>query len=169
MISEMNNYIVQTDRLGLRTWIDTDFIPFAKMNKDKEVMEYFLNILTDDETKLMINRINLHFNTHGFGLYAIEELTSKKFIGYTGFMIPAFKSFFTPCVEIGWRIKREEWNNGYATEAAVACLQYGFADLQFDKIYSFTSIKNWRSEKVMQKIGMMKEGEFNHPNIPSDH
>ncbi|MEP6464936.1 MAG: GNAT family N-acetyltransferase [Parafilimonas sp.] len=158
-------YIITTERLGLRKWKDEDCIPFAEMNKDETVMEFFPAKLTDEETIAFINRINLYFEKKDFGLYAIDKLATKKFIGYTGFMIPSFESFFTPCIEIGWRLKKEEWNKGYATEAAKACLQYSFDILNFNKIYSFTSTINFRSEKVMQKIGMIKEGEFDHPKI----
>ena len=162
-------YIISTQRLGLRKWIDADFIPFAEMNKDADVMKYFPKILTDEETAVLINRIKAHFEENGFGLFAVEKLATKEFIGFTGFMIPSFKSFFTPRVEIGWRFKKEEWNKGYATESAIACLRYGFETLRFDKVYSFTSAINVKSEKVMKKIGMTKAGEFNHPNIPFDN
>jgi [ribosomal protein S5]-alanine N-acetyltransferase len=160
------NYIIVTERLGLRKWEDADFLPFAAMNKDVDVMKYFPSLLTDDETAAMINRINTHFDKHGFGLFALEKLSTKEFIGFTGFMVPSFKSFFTPCVEIGWRLRKQDWKNGYATEAAKACLEYGFTTLQFAKVYSFTSVINVQSEKVMQNTGMIKDGEFNHPNIP---
>lgn len=162
-------YIITTERLGLREWTNADFIPFAEMNKDSDIMEYFPSVLTSDETAAMIKRINLHFKKHGFGLFALEKLTAKEFIGFTGFMIPSFKSFFTPCIEIGWRIKKSEWNKGYATEAAKACLQYGFETLHFKTVYSFTSRINLRSEKVMKHIGMIKEGEFDHPAININH
>jgi len=165
----MMEYIITTERLGLRRWTEDDYLPFAKMNKDKEVMQYFPSLLTDEETTAMINRINLHFEKHGFGLFALEKLSTKEFIGYTGFMVPSFESSFTPCVEIGWRLRKEDWGKGYATEAAKACLRYGFEVLGFKKIYSFTSTINLRSEKVMQSIGMIKEGEFDHPKIALDH
>ena len=158
-------YIITTERLGLRRWTEDDYLPFAKMNKDSEVMQYFPSLLTDGETAAMVNRINLHFEKHGFGLFALEKLSTKEFIGYTGFMIPSFESFFTPCVEIGWRLRKGDWGKGYATEAAKTCLYYGFEKLGFEKIYSFTSTINLRSERVMQAIGMIKEGEFNHPKI----
>jgi RimJ/RimL family protein N-acetyltransferase len=161
--------VIFTERLGLRKWIDADFIPFAEINKDSEVMEYFPRLLTDNETSEMIKRINSHFDKYGFGLFAVEKLATKEFIGFTGFMVPTFDSFFTPCIEIGWRIKKTDWGKGYATEAAKACLHYGFKTLQFAKVYSFTSVINLRSEKVMQKIGMVKAGEFDHPNIPRDN
>ncbi len=161
----MSSVIISTERLILRRWNSEDFIPFANMNKDPDVMEYFPNVLTNEETAAMMKRIEFHFEKYGFGVFALEEIALKTFIGFTGFMCPLFKSFFTPCVEIGWRLQKEYWGKGYATEAAKACLQYGFKTLQFEKIFSFTSKLNLRSEKVMQSIGMQKAGEFNHPNI----
>lgn len=165
----MQDYNILTNRLGLRRWKDADIAPFAAMGKDAQVMEFFPKTLTAEESGEMIKRIYQHFETYGFGLYAVEKLTTKTFIGFTGFMIPTFTSYFTPCIEIGWRFQKEEWNKGYATEAATACLHYGFNTLQFNQVYSFTSVKNFRSEKVMQKAGMQKAGEFNHPALPAEH
>lgn len=161
-------YVVATERLGMRHWKEADVAPFAAMNKDKDVMRYFPQTLAEEETAAMMKRIEAHFQQHGFGLFALETLATNEFIGYTGFMIPRFESFFTPCVEIGWRLKKEEWNKGYATEAASACLRYGFQTLGFAGVFSFTSALNLPSEKVMRKIGMHKEGEFDHPAIESD-
>ena len=159
------DYVLTTERLGLRLWKQEDILPFAAMNADAEVMRYFPSTLTYEDTVAMVQRIQLHFEKHGFGLFALEELSTQQFIGFTGFMIPSFTSFFTPCIEIGWRLQRSSWNKGYATEASKACLEYGFETLSFKKIFSFTSSLNKRSEKVMQRIGMIKYGEFDHPNI----
>jgi ribosomal-protein-alanine N-acetyltransferase len=163
----MNNFIISTPRLGLRRWIDTDIDPFKAMNKDAEVMRYFPRILTDNETHEMVNRISSHFDKNKFGLFAVENKLTKQFIGYTGFAAPSFESFFTPCIEIGWRFQRAAWGHGFATEAAKACLNYGFGILGFDKVVSFTSTINLRSENVMKRIWMTKTGEFDHPNIDS--
>jgi RimJ/RimL family protein N-acetyltransferase len=165
----MNDHVIITERLGLRRWKDEDIIPFAAMNNDAEVMRYFPSTLSYDETIGMVKRIRSHFDKHGFGLFAIDELSTKTFIGYTGFMMPSFTSYFTPCIEIGWRLQRPSWNKGYATEAAKACLHYGFETLSFDTIFSFTSVLNTRSINVMERIGMKKNGEFNHPNIEASH
>jgi len=161
----MSSYIISTERLGLRRWIEPDVKPFAEMNKDADVMKYFPKLLTDRETFEMVQRINLHFDKNNFGLFAVEHKLTKQFIGFTGFNIPAFDTFFTPCVEIGWRYKKETWGQGFATEAANACLKYGFHTLQFDKVVSFTSAINLNSEKVMKKIGMKKTAGFDHPKI----
>lgn len=165
----MSDYIINTTRLGLRKWTDADTNPFVAINKDKDVMKYFPGTVTEEETLAMISRIKTHFNVHGFGLYAVEEKSSGAFIGFTGFAIPRFESFFTPCVEIGWRLQQSAWGNGYATEAAKACLEYGFGSLNFDSVFSFTALNNLPSERVMQKIGMKRIGEFDHPNIEQGH
>lgn len=161
----MSCYIISTERLGLRQWNYCDFEPFAAMNRNSEVMKYYPKTLTDEETLQLIQRIRLHFEKHGFGLFAVDNKSTGEFIGYTGFTVPAFESFFTPCVEIGWRYKKEAWGQGFATEAATACVAYGFNTLKFDKIVSFTAAVNTRSEKVMQRIGMNKTGEFYHPKV----
>ena len=116
-----------------------------------------------------MQRIKLHFQKNDFGLFAVENKLTEQFIGFTGFNILAFESFFTPCVEIGWRYKKEVWGNGFATEAASACLRYGFEDLKFDKIVSFTSTLNKNSERLMRRIGMIYVTEFDHPNIEKEN
>lgn len=161
----MSSYIISTERLGLRRWIESDIKPFAEMNKDAEVTRYLLKTLTDEETLEMVQRINLSFYKNNFGLYAVENRLTGKFIGFTGFTVPTFEAFFTPCIEIGWRYQKEMWGKGFATEAAVACLNYGFETLKFNRVVSFTSVINLNSEKVMKRIGMKKIGEFDHPKV----
>ncbi len=159
------NYIFQSARLGFRKWVNDDIIPFSEMNKDDEVMEFFPSTLSEEESTALVDKINEMFNQFGYGLYVVDKLETKEFIGFVGFWHPPFESDFTPCVEIGWRINKENWNNGYATEGAKECLRYGFNQLRFKEVYSFTSKVNTKSEKVMQKIGMYKVKEFEHPKI----
>lgn len=158
-------YLFESERLGFRHWIESDLSPFARMNADREIMRYFPGLLTELETKNLVNKINDHFQKWGFGLWAVEEKTSRTFIGFIGLNYAEFKSSFTPCIEIGWRLDSRFWNRGYAREGANLCLQKGFSDFRLMKIYSFTSILNTRSEKVMLKIGMQKLFEFEHPNL----
>lgn len=166
MISnELPSSLIDTPRLCLRRWIESDYEQFIEMNKDEEVMAYFPRPLTAVETLAMINRINVSFESNGFGLFAVEYKETKQFLGFTGFSVPGFQSFFTPCVEIGWRFKKDSWGRGFATEAAKACLDYGFEKMAFRKIVSFTSVLNQRSERVMQRIGMKYVTEFDHPQI----
>ena len=161
--------IIETERLTLRHWKKEDTPSFIEMCADRRVMEFLSEPLSPEETRVTVKRIMDHFKKHGFGLYAVEQKETKTFIGFTGFMIPNFEHFFTPCVEIGWRIKSGEWKKGYATEAAKACLDYGFSELSLKKIFSFTSVRNLASQRVMQKIGLLNKGRFYHPMLPRNH
>ena len=160
---------LETSHLILRDWQEKDIVPFAEMNKDERVMEYFLKKLTDEESFDFYRRIRDEFEHYGFGLYAVECKADHRFLGYAGFHNITFDVDFAPGVEIGWRLIAEAWGMGYATEAAAACLEYARVHLKLDEIYSFTSLPNKRSERVMQKIGMKKIKEFGHPLVAADH
>ncbi|WDV44719.1 GNAT family N-acetyltransferase [Clostridiaceae bacterium M8S5] len=158
-------FYIETERLLLRDWQEEDIPIFCNMNKDKEVMQYLPKVLTEEETKNFYNVIKKEFSDKGYGLYAVESKEKREFIGFVGFHIATFHIDFTPCVEIGWRIRREDWGKGYATEAAKACIDYGFEVLGFKEVYSFTYVINEPSQKVMQKIGLEYVKKFNHPNL----
>lgn len=160
---------IETPRLLLRDWEEIDLKPFSDMNQDSSVMEFFLKRLTEAETLDFYNRIRNEFAQFGYGLYAVERKENHSFIGYTGFHNITLDVDFAPGIEIGWRLKQEYWNQGYATEAAKACLLYAKEHLSLNTIYSFTSLPNKRSERVMQKIGMEKVEEFPHPSVPDGH
>src|ERR1700722_13575950 len=168
-MSPQPDYILTTPRLGLRRWLPADIPPYARMNQDPAVREFFPNLMTYDESAASVRVIERHFDEYGYGLYAVDLLSTGEFIGFDGFSHPGFDAFFTPCVEIGWRLRREAWGFGYATEGAAACLRYGFEELGLERIYSFTAVPNVRSERVMQKIGMKKAGEFDHPKLKEGH
>ncbi len=160
---------IETPRLILRDWKAEDILPFAAMNNDPVVMKYFLKPLNKEESLDFYNRIQDEFSQYGYGLYAIGKKENGEFIGYTGFHNFTFDTDFAPGVEIGWRLKHEEWNQGFATEAAKACLSYAKEHLSFDTVWSFTSVLNKSSERIMQKIGMEKVKEFPHPLIADNH
>lgn len=160
-----NKQYIETPRLILRSWKDEDMVEFARLNSDERVMEYFLKKLSYNETIDFYNHIQTEFEAYGFGLYAVEEKQNNVFIGYVGLHNITFDVDFAPAVEIGWRLLPESWNQGYATEAALACLDYAAAELQLNEICAFTSLLNKASERVMQKIGMKRIKEFNHPLV----
>lgn len=169
MTTHSNNYLIQTKRLGLRTWKESDLEPFAKINACPQVMRYYPNPLSSEATQQFMARIMQQYQDYGFCVYAVDLLETEQFIGYIGFMRPNFESYFTPCVEIGWRLDASVWNRGLATEGALACLDYGFNQLGFEEIYSFTAVVNTPSERVMQKIGLQKIDSFEHPLLPQGH
>jgi len=166
----MNNQIYfETTRLILRDWNESDLEEFKKMNLDPRVTQYFRkSISEEDSERFYRNVVQKGFMQDGFGLYAVEVKKNHSFIGFIGFHRLDFESDFTPCIEIGWRLKPEAWGFGYATEGAKECLRYGFETLGFDKIYSNTPILNLPSENVMKRIGMKKIGNFNYPGFPED-
>ncbi len=111
---------LRTPRLCLRPWRDADLAPFAAMNADPVVMEFFPRPLDRAESEAAAGRNREHFARHGFGLWVVEVPDVAEFIGVVGLAVPRFEGHFTPCVEIGWRLARAFWGNGYATEAARA-------------------------------------------------
>src|SRR5688572_12540811 len=162
---ESKNYIFESDRLGFRLWRESDLDQLAKMNADPEVMEFFPRTQTREESAAYIDGASASQAERGFCFWPVEEKGTGDFIGFIGLGVPRFESYFTPCIEIGWRLDKKYWNRGYATEGACACLEYGFNELGFTEVLSFTAVTNIRSERVMQKIGMEKIGEFDHPSV----
>lgn len=158
-------YEFTSERLGFRRWKPEDIPLFAALNSDPQVMEYFPSTQTLAQTTDRVRRIHDDFAQHGWGLYATDILDNQEFIGFIGFLYADFPADFTPCNEIGWRLKKSAWGKGYATEGAKRCLQHGFEQLGFTEVYSITALQNQRSEKVMQKIGMHRHGEFDHPKL----
>ncbi|MDR6551640.1 GNAT family N-acetyltransferase [Paenibacillus qinlingensis] len=161
------NY-VETTRLRLRDWEEADLEPFCQLNADEEVMRFFPKTLSKDETHAFYHAIQAEFKECGFGFYAVETKENNAFIGFIGFHRAIFKAEFTPCIEIGWRLRKEAWGKGYATEGAEACLRYGFDELGLDDVYSFTAEINKPSQSVMMKIGMRFVNEFNHSRVEKD-
>jgi ribosomal-protein-alanine N-acetyltransferase len=159
---------LETERLLLRRWKPSDQAPFAAMNADPVVMEYFPSTLTRAESDAFARRVELHFESHGYGLWAVEVADTGSFAGFVGLAPATFDAHFTPAVEVGWRLDTSHWGRGYAPEAARRVLDDGFGRLGLDEIVSFTAATNLRSRRVMEKIGMTHDGagDFDHPSVP---
>jgi ribosomal-protein-alanine N-acetyltransferase len=159
--------VLVTERLLLRRWRPADLEPFAALNADPEVMEYFPSTLTRAESDALVQRIEAQFDELGYGLWAVEVRETGSFVGFTGLALQTFPAHFTPAVEVGWRLARPAWGQGYASEAARAALTYGF-DAGLDEVVSITSTTNLRSQRVMQRIGMTRDpaDDFVHPQRP---
>ena len=162
---------LESPRLLLRPWRDTDLPEFTAMCADPQVMRYFPAHLSRLESAALIGRMRGHFAEHGYGFWALQRKDCGEFIGFTGLANVSFAAAFTPAVEIGWRLAREHWGLGYASEAAWAALRCGFDRLALDQVVSFTSQSNLPSQKVMQAIGMRPDplGDFEHPRLPEGH
>jgi RimJ/RimL family protein N-acetyltransferase len=159
---------LHTDRLVLRHWRDEDREPFALLNDDPAAMEFYPARLTRAESDDFVDRMQARLDADGFGLWAVEVREPGGFIGYVGLAPVPFDAAFTPAVEVGWRLAHAAWGHGYATEAARAALDHGFRVVGLDKIVSFTTPANLRSQRVMQKLGMSCDpaDDFDHPNVP---
>jgi RimJ/RimL family protein N-acetyltransferase len=151
----------------LRQWQERDFEPFAALNADPEVMRFFPARLTREQSDTFAERARRGIVERGWGLWAVEVTEPERFIGYVGLAQPRFEAHFTPAVEVGWRLARNAWGNGYATEAARAALAFGFEELKLDEIVSFTAAINERSRRVMERLGMTHEpsDDFDHPSV----
>jgi ribosomal-protein-alanine N-acetyltransferase len=158
---------LRSERLLLRRFSEADRAAFARMNADPRVMEHFPAPLSRDESDAQLDRIEQHWRENGFGIFAVER--EAQLIGAVGLARPAFTASFTPCIEIAWRFGAEHWGHGYATEGARAAVRLGFEVLGLDEIVSFTVVANQRSRRVMEKLGMRLDGEFDHPLLPEGH
>jgi RimJ/RimL family protein N-acetyltransferase len=162
---------IRTERLLLRAWSDADRAAFAALNADPVVMEHFQHRLDRDGSDALIGRFEDGWREHGYGQWALERREDGRFLGFAGLSLPSFHAPFMPAVEIGWRLAREAWGHGYATEAARAAVAFGFEALTLDEVVSFTVPANVRSRAVMDRLGMTRDpaDDFDHPRLPEGH
>jgi RimJ/RimL family protein N-acetyltransferase len=167
----MGEFRLETARLALRDWHEADRAVFAAMNADPVVMEFFPKPMTAAQSAALVDNYQAELEESGYCPWAVEELSTGAFIGFVGLhAVPPYLPF-GPGAEVGWRLARPYWGQGYATEAAVAAVQFGFGPLDMDRILSFTAVINLRSRRVMERIGMSRDeaDDFDHPNIAPGH
>lgn len=161
---------LETERLIMRQWSESDRVVFARLNADADVMAFLPAVLNKSESDTLADRIEALIDGRGWGLWALELKQSQQFIGFVGLHEPTYELPVTPCVEIGWRLAREYWGKGYATEAANVALEFAFKTLALNEVYSFTSVINKRSSAVMQRLNMLDTGKnFVHPMLADNN
>lgn len=160
--------VLETPRLILRDWQDSDLATFTAMNADPRVMEFFPAPLTPEASEAMFLRMREELHREGFGAWAVERREDGMLLGFTGLHRVTFPGALNGSIEIAWRLCCEAWGQGYAPEAATACLKYA-AQLGIGEVYAFTTVSNLPSQRVMQKCGMERLEEFDHPSLPSEH
>jgi RimJ/RimL family protein N-acetyltransferase len=158
--------MIVTPRLLLRPWRDSDLPAFAVQNADPETMRFLGGPMTREESDAYAARARDHFETHQFGKLAVEAPGVAPFIGAVGLSHVRFEMEFAPAVEIAWRFNRRYWGQGYATEAARAALGDGFERIGLAEIVAMTALVNIPSARVMQRLGMARSIEFDHPRHP---
>ncbi|MGV3625513.1 MAG: GNAT family N-acetyltransferase [Archangium sp.] len=154
---------MKTARMTLREWRDEDLIPFAALNADPEVMRWFPSTLTREESDALARRIRLAMRDQGWGLWAAEH--EGEFIGFVGLSRPKFM----PGIELGWRLARHAQGKGLATEAAMAARDFALKELPNESLVSFTVPQNTASRRVMEKLGLVSDCDFEHPGLPPGH
>lgn len=153
---------VETTHLRLRMFADDDLDALALIFADLEVMEYLGKDglpIPLEETAVALNSIICHWQTHGFGRWAVEDKEKGTLMGYAGIRSLEGQP------ELVYLLAKKYWGRGLATEAAVACLRYGFEKKNFDSILALTRPLNVRSRRVMEKIGMRFEKDANYFGI----
>jgi RimJ/RimL family protein N-acetyltransferase len=156
-------------RILLRQWQDSDLEPCVEMNADPQVMRYFVAPLSREETIASVERLSGEIDRRGWGLWAVE--VDGAFAGFTGLSEPTFEAPFVPCVEIGWRFRREHWGKGVAFAAARDAESFAFRNLQLPELLTFTAAINLPSRRLMERLGFVRdlEGDFLHPRVPQGH
>ena len=158
--------ILETEHLILRQWKKEDFVCYAKLTSNKEVMKYFPQTLTKEKSDGAAQKFMQLLKERGWGFWAVEEKSLGKFIGYAGLHSPRTKFPFSPCVEIAWRMEDKYWENGYVLEAGKIIVDTAFKRIGLEELVYFSSVKNLKAEKVVQALGMQKEEKsFNHPFV----
>lgn len=162
---------MRTERLVMRRWQTSDLEPFAALNADPQVMAHFPAVLDRRASDAFAARIEAGFEADGFGLWALERIDTGEFIGFTGLSVARFQAHFTPAVEVGWRLSRQAWGQGLATEAGRQALRVGFEQFGVPEVVSFTATGNAASRAVMRRLGMRHDPaeDFEHPALPPGH
>ncbi|MFF6783562.1 GNAT family N-acetyltransferase [Streptomyces sp. NPDC012510] len=158
---------LRTDRLLLRHWRESDLAPWAAMNADPVVREYFPEVLTPEQSEASATRFQTDLDERGWGWWAVEVRATGEFIGFTG-LDPVEEDMPFTGVEAGWRLTRAAWGHGYATEAARAVVDFGFRRLALTEILAITTATNLRSQAVMRRLGMTRDpaDDFDDPSAP---
>jgi len=161
----VKEYLFKSERLGFRNWQEKDVSKMIAISADEEVMEFFPATAKPEETIAFIGKMKLELENFGYCYFAVDLLETKEFIGFIGLLNQNYTAPFTPCIDIGWRLAKNHWSNGYATEGAQSCLTYAFEKLQIKEIVATAPAINTKSIQVMKKIGMKKKLSFKHPKL----
>jgi RimJ/RimL family protein N-acetyltransferase len=160
--------VIETERLILRPWREADRAPFIAMSADPAVMETLGGVLSEADALAYIDRADLRLRVFGFTRWALERRSDGSLIGAVG-LAPVHQSLPIPAgFEMGWRLVRDAWGQGYATEAAKAAIAHGFEQGGLTEVYAFTSHPNLRSQAVMERAGLVRAEtlDFDHPALP---
>jgi len=158
---------LETPRLILRQWRDADIDPWAEMNADPRVMEFFPALYDRARAEETAASMRGEIERDGYGFWAVEIKASGAFAGMIGLNEITYDIPVHPKCEVGWRLAFDAWGHGYATEGARAALQFAFDTLGWPEVVAFTAALNQRSRRVMDRLGMVRDpdADFDHPRL----
>jgi ribosomal-protein-alanine N-acetyltransferase len=161
---------LRTPRVLLRQWKDSDLHKWIEMNADPEVRRYFSKVNSAEESRGEADRARASIAQRGWGFWAVEVPGVHSFARFLGLTCPGFEAPWQPALEIGWRLARETWHNGYATEGAAAAMKFAFENLVLPQVIAMSVTTNAPSHNVMHRLGMTRwpEMDFDHPRVPAD-
>ena len=159
--------MIETERLILRGWRDSDIEPFHTMCNDPEVMRYLGPPMSRAVAEESAARQNGFIGSHGYCFWAVERKADGAFLGFCGLKPGPAGTPIADEMEIGWRLARNAWGKGYAREAAEASIAWGWANTATPEISAMTVIDNVRSWGLMERLGMTRDlaGDFDHPAV----
>jgi RimJ/RimL family protein N-acetyltransferase len=159
---------IETARLRLRPWRPADAEAYADMRADPRVGEFLGGPTPREESIAMVARLSALLEQHGYGWWVAEVKATAAFAGTIILQDIPFEAHFTPAFEVGWHLAYDHWKHGYASEGGRAAIDYAFDTLGRDRVVAITAVTNVRSQRVMERIGMVRDpdGDFDHPRVP---
>ncbi len=162
---------IETARLVLRPWRDSDVEHWVAMNADPRVTEFLARAYTRAMSEAGAVAMREALERKGYGWWVVDVRGGPEFAGVVALQEVPFEAPFTPANEIGWRFAPDSWGRGYATEGARAALAFAFDSLGWEEVVAFTAASNVRSQRVMDRLGMSRNpaDDFDHPRLDRDH
>ena len=156
---------IETERLILRELLPSDDLGMFELDSNPEVHKYLGNkpVKSIEESRVYIENIRQQYQTNGIGRWAVILKETNEFIGWSGLKlytdsINNYQNFY----EIGYRFIQKHWGKGYASESALAFMNFGFNEMKIDTIYAYADSGNFNSRKVLEKLGMQAVNSFEH-------
>jgi len=156
---------IETERMRLRTWEPDDLALFVRLTNTPTGMRYLGGVAGPEIYQGLYERILLSQQQNGFCFWIAERREDRAMLGICGFKRGTVDPIID-AMEIGWRFREDVWGQGYAREAAAACLDWGWRNVPDDRIVAITVIGNTSSWGLMERLGMRRNFalNFDHPN-----
>jgi ribosomal-protein-alanine N-acetyltransferase len=161
---------IETDRLILREILPSDDVDMFRLDSDPDVHRYLGGKpLTDiEESREVIASVRQQYLDYGIGRWAMIERATGEFMGWTGLKFcTEMRNDHINYYDVGYRMIPKYWGKGYATESAIASLEYGFKIMNLAVIYGTADLRNLASRHVLEKIGLRHIGEYEYEGTPS--